>query len=467
MSSTPSAYRDVAAEPVSIPAAQPSAAPRSKRPRRRLWWIVALVAAIVLLALGAWLWQRQRAAAARAAAPAGRVVVVGRADVQQSIESSGKVEANLEVDIKCRASGEVVTLPFDVSQRVKKGDLLCQLDPTDEQLAVRAAEATLAQSTAKLEQARSSLAKAQQAIVTTRMRNEAALASAKVRAANAGAKADRQRQLVAQELGSQEAYETAQTDAALALADQRAAEVAVEELKQQEIDLEFQRQAVAMAEAERSTSQIALDTQKQQLAYTTVYAPIDGTVSDLQVQLGTIVASGTNAVNGGTTILTLADLSRVFVMATVDESDIGAVRVDQPARIAVDSYPGRTFAGRVVRVAVKGVNASNVVTFAVKAEVLDEAKDLLKPEMTGNVTIVQADRPNVIAIPAGAVTRRAGRSYVTLDGGAEREVTIGVQGAETYEIAGGLAEGERIIVNDVEVPSIWRNPEQRRGGPPR
>jgi multidrug resistance efflux pump len=436
--------------------------PVSRRNRRkRRGWIVAIVVVLVLAGAGGWWWQRQRAKAKVAAQPAEHVVTVGLGDVEKSIESSGKVVPNLQVDIKCRASGEIVKLPFDISQQVKEGDLLCQLDPTDEKLAVRLAEATLAQGQAKLAQAKANLEKAQQSLITTRMRDESALASAKVRAANAHAKADRQKQLLDQQLGSQEEFETAQTDAATAEADLKSAEVAIEELKQQEIDLEFQKQNVAMAEAEVSSNQISLDTQKQQLAYTTVTSPMDGIVSDLQVQLGTIVASGTNAVNGGTTIMTLTDLSHVFVMATVDESDIGGVKVDQPAFVTVDSYPGKTFKGKVVRVAVNGVNVSNVVTFEVKVEVLDKAKDLLKPEMTGNVKIVLEQRNDVLVVPAGAVTRQGRKAFVTMSDGKERPVTLGVQGTETYEITSGLVKGDKILVSNSETPSVWRTPERR------
>ncbi|MFT3787280.1 MAG: hypothetical protein QM770_14105 [Tepidisphaeraceae bacterium] len=76
-----------------------------------------------------------------------------------------------------------------------------------------------------------------------------------------------------------------------------------------------------MAEAQLKSDQITFDTQRQQLGYTTVTAPLDAVVASLEVQKGTIVASGVSGFNGGTTIMTLSDLSRVFVMATVDESD--------------------------------------------------------------------------------------------------------------------------------------------------
>ncbi|HEY0009456.1 MAG TPA: efflux RND transporter periplasmic adaptor subunit [Tepidisphaeraceae bacterium] len=430
----------------------PAAARRGFR-----WWWAALAAGLLVLLLAGWGWQRHRAAqAALATEQANQFVVVARGSVEKSVESSGKVVSNLDIDIKCRASGEVVTLPFDISQTVKKGDLLCQLDPTDEQLAVRSAEAQLVQTTAKLAQAKAALQQAEQNLLTTRQRTESALASAKVKADNARAKAEREKTLVDQQLGSQEEYETAQTAAAAALADQRAAEVAVAELKQQEIQLDSKRQEVILAESALVSTQIALDTQRQQLGYTTVTAPIDGTVSALNVQRGTIIASGVNAVDGGTTIMTLSDLSRVFVMASVDESDIGGVLVDQVARITVDSFPGQAFVGKVVRVAVKGETTSNVVTFEVKVEVMDEQKHLLKPEMTGNVIIVQEKRDNALLVPVAAINRRANEAYVTTEAGEKRVVQLGIEGAESIEILSGLSDGERIKLNTDEAASRWR-----------
>ena len=165
------------------------------------------------------------------------LVPIRRGRVEKAVTSSGKVVSNLDVDIKCRASGEIVTLPFDISQKVHKGDLLCQLDPTDSQLAVRSAEATVAQSTA-LAQVRDDLEQGQENLGTTRRRDEATLASAKVKAANLRAKADRERQLLEKDLSSREAMETVETDVAAAQAELDEAELAMDELKQQQIQLE-------------------------------------------------------------------------------------------------------------------------------------------------------------------------------------------------------------------------------------
>ena len=423
------------------------------------------IAVVTLLALAAtgYAWHARSGRASLMPIGMTELATVTRGDVEKSVESSGKVQSNLDVDIKCRASGEVVKLPFDISETVKKGDLLCQLDPTDENLAVQLAEASVAQSTAKYEQAKQNYEQAELNLQTTRERDEATLESAKVKAANLAAKADRQRQLIDQKLGSQEDFETAQTDAAVAKSDARAAEMSIEELKQLQIALDFKKQDVNTAAAQLSADKISLDTQKRQLGYTTVTAPIDGTVSALDVQLGSIVASGTGGFSGGTTILTLSDLSHIYVMATVDESDIGAVRVDQPVKVTVDSFPGQVFVGKVVRIAVTGVNSSNVVTFEVKVEVLDPHKDLLKPQMTGNVTIVQQSREHVLTVPAGAVTHRSGKTFVQTADAQMHEVTLGLNGAESVEVLSGVTEGEKVLVSTTELPSAWKS--DSRGGP--
>ncbi|HVS71884.1 MAG TPA: efflux RND transporter periplasmic adaptor subunit [Phycisphaerae bacterium] len=423
--------------------------------------ILVIVIIVGLLALG---WLHRIATAGKAAIDPMETATVKRGTVEKSVESAGKVVANLEVDIKCQASGEVQTLPYDISDKVKKGDLLCELDPTDEQLAVDAAQVAVEVSQAKLAQAQFTLDEARENLQTTRELDEANLASAKVKAANEQLKATRQQQLFDQKLSSKEDLETEQTTLAQTQAAQRQAEIAIEQLKQQEIDLQFKEQDVKMADAQLQSSQINLKTAQQQLGYTKVTAPIDGTVSALSVQKGTIVASGIGGFSGGTTIMTLSDLSHIFMTATVDESDIGEVEVGQSARIKVASFPNRVFDGKVVRKATKGVNTNNVVTFEVKVEVLDDHKDLLQPEMTGTVTIIEATAPDTLEIPEMAVDREGDKTFVTTTAGQRREVKLGLEGTDTAQVLSGLSEGDRIMLTTAELPTRWKsNPN----GPPR
>jgi len=439
------------------------ASARRRSGRLKRWSVVSVVVGVGIVGLVFW-WSRADQAAALQASQQDSTIPVARGRVERVVESTGTVAANLEVEIKSRASGEVTQLPVDISQSVRKGDLLVQLDPTDEELDVRSAEVVVAQAQARLAQAKATLEQATLNLETSRKKTASDLESARVQAAHARARADRQKELLAHQLTSQEEYEAAESEAANALAALRAAEVAVEEIRQQEVALETRRQDVILAEADLRAAQIALDQQKKELQYTTVVAPIDGTVSSLDVQVGTIVASGINNVSGGTTLMTLADLSRIFIEAKVDEADIGGVRVGQRARVMVDSYPDLIFEGKVVRVAVKGVESSNVVTFEVKVEVTDERKGLLKPQMTANVSIIEAECDDVLMLPTAAIQRREGKAFVKLPSGELRAVELGVEGAEHVEIVSGLREGESVLANLIDQPSRWRN--QRDSGPP-
>ncbi len=427
-------------------------------------WIVVTLAVVAVLAAVGW-GMAHRRAEARAALDPSELAVVHIGTVEKCVESAGKVVANLEVDIKCRASGEVEQLPVDISQKVKRGDLLCQLDETDEKLAVRSATVGVTTAEARLAQAKFTLQQGQENLKTSRERAQSALTSAKIRAANTALKTKREQELFDKSLASKEDLETAQTEMAAAQADEDSARIAVEELTQQEIQLQFKEQDVKTAEAQLESSQIALDTQNRALTYTTVTAPIDGTVSALSVQKGTIVASGVSGFSGGTTIMTLSDLSRVFMIATVDEADIGGVQVGQAARIKVASFPGKVFKGEVVRKATKGVNTSNVVTFEVKVEVLDEQKNLLQPEMTGSVTIVEATADNVLTLSQMAINRDGTKAYVTTADGQRHDVTLGLEGTDLVEVKSGVTDGERVAMATAELPTRWKSTNQ--GGPPR
>jgi HlyD family secretion protein len=380
------------------------------------------------------------------------------------------VVSNLDVDIKCKASGEVVNLPFDVSDTVKKDDLLVELDQIDMQRVLKQAEVRVAASQAKLEIARQNLVVAGLTLATDRLRTDAALKAAEVHAKDARVKADRMKDLLAKALASQEEYDTAETAAVQTAVDLETAKVKFEELKTQELALELSRQQVKLSQADVDSDEVALSIAKDRLRDTKVMAPMDGVVAVRNVQIGQIIASGVSNVGGGTTVLTLSDLSRVFVLASVDESDIGKVRLEQPATVTADAFPGRRFDGRVVRIATRGVNLSNVVTFEVKIEVTGEAKALLKPEMTANVEITAAAKDDVLLVPAEAVIRKArGKQFVTVvgDDGAKQEVavTTGISDGTKTEIAEGLTAGQTVVVHKGLSDSKWSGQKRAAGGP--
>jgi len=399
------------------------------------------------------------------------IASVQRSDLVRAVASTGRIVSNLDVDIKCRASGEVIKVPFDISHKVTKGQLLLELDPLDQQRYVRKSETAVAQSKARLAQAQRSLALAEVNAVTTRKRAEAAVHSAEVKARIAQSKTRRRQRMLEAKLGSAEDLDTAEVDAAAASADLDTALVQTEEVKEKLLTVEVRRHEMELSKAQLDADQIALEDTKQQLVYTRVMAPIDGVVTTRNIQIGTIISSGITNVGGGTTVLTLSDVSRLFVLVSVDEADIGQVKLGQAAIITADAYPGEKFEGRVNRIAPKGTSTSNVVTFEVKVEVISSNRPLLKPEMTANVKIVCETRQKVLIIPVRAATEKGGQATVTIlkkPGSVltERPVVLGLSDGENIEIVKGLAEGERVVVPK-DPASRWSNDQKKQsGGPP-
>ena len=428
---------------------------------------------LVLLLAGAvagcyYYWKvRPAALAAKAEAQKPPTAKVERGPIKLTVASTGRVVANLDVEIKCKASGEVLELPYDVSDPVEKNKVLLKLDPVDEERNVKKAEADLASSQAKLDSARQNLLVAERTLALSKRKAEVGLKSAEAHARDARARSDRMAKLLEKKLASQEDADAAEMTAVQAVADLDTAQVKLEETKIEELSLELRRQDVKQAQTQVDSDVIDLALAKQRLADTTVAAPIQGVVTARNVQVGQIISSGISNVGGGTTVLTLSDLSRIFVIASVDESDIGKVEVGQAVVITADAYPGRRFRGKVARITPRGVVVSNVVTFEVKIEVLDPKKNLLKPEMTANVEILIAQKDDALTVPAEAVTRRKAQHVATVvkeDGTTEeRTVEVGIQDGYQAEVTSGLKEGDVVLVRKGAASSTGR---KAGGGPP-
>ncbi len=424
--------------------------------------LIALLVILAALAGGGYFWWRSNSAGTGDKKKARVAVAQAKIEpIRLTVSTTGRVVPNLEVDIKCKASGEVTKLPFDVSDAVKKGDLLVQLDPIDEERSVKRAKVSLAVTKARLAQAKVNLTTAEQNLTTERSRTEAALKSATARAKDAKAKRDRLEKLLTQKLTSREEFDTACTSETAAEADLATAQARVKELDTIKMGLETKRQDIKIAEAQVTDDEIALSDAEQRLADTKVVAPMPGVVSVRDVQIGQIISSGISNVGGGTTVLTLADLSQIFVIASVDESDIGKVEVGQKSVITADAFKDRRFSGEVVRVATKGKIVSNVVTFEVKIKVKSRGRALLKPEMTANVEIVAAENDKALLVPVGAVSRRRRENFVTVkladEKTEERPVKIGISDGEMMEITEGLREGETVLIQSGKEASRWRS----------
>ena len=392
-----------------------------------------------------------------------------RGDIQQKVAASGSITSNLDVEIKCKASGEITKLPFDISQTVKEGDLLLELDPVDEQRNVELAKVSLFNSQARLKSAKENLNISELELATARERAKVDLEVAQSHADTVKASTDRTIQLYNDGFISKGEYEQALADKIAADSAVDSARIKFTELDTQETSLELLRQDVVTATSNVDTAQINLDLANQRLDDTRVYSPMAGIVTDRYVQIGQIIASGISNTGGGTSIMKISDLSRLFVLALVDESDIGSVRVGQDVKISVDAFSNEKFEGKVDRIAPTGVNVSNVVTFEVRIEIVSENKTLLMPEMTADVEIITAVHNNVLTVPLKAVKTVNGKKEVTVlgaDGKNEtRNVETGINDGENIEIISGLTESDIVLYQEIDTSSIWQR-NQDRGGPP-
>lgn len=402
--------------------------------------------------------------------PTYKEVKPDRGLIEKSISASGKVTSNLDVEIKCKASGTIISIPFDIGDFVRKGELLLMLDPADELRNLELSKIQLNQSRARYEKAQENLRNSERDLETSRESAEIALKSAEARAELARSNLDRVKELYEKGFASKEELEQAKTNLIASEADVDAAMVKFKDLDNKKAALELTRKDVNLALSDVQSSQISLETAKQRLDDTKVYAPIDGYVTARYAQAGQIISSGISATTGGTTIMKLSDLSRLFVYANVDESDIGQVQIGQNVKINVDAFPRENFKGKVLRIARSGVNVSNVVTFEVRIEVESENKNLLMPEMTADVKIVIEAKDNVLKIPSNAVTRANGVKTVMVANEKKqpvpREVVTGLDNGEFVEIISGISESDIVLLKESAQQSEWRKSGNQPQGPP-
>ena len=268
-----------------------------------------------------------------------QAVPVERRDIEVSALASGTIQPDTTVEVKSKASGEILQLLAETGQLVKRGAPLVRVDP-------RNARNALAQAQANLDVARAKLTNA-----------------------------------TAQKTRSDELYTSRS--------------ITEQEHEQSLLDYADATSSVVNA-------QVAVDNTKIQLEDTDVRAPITGTIIEKDVERGAVIASATSNVSGGTTLLKMADLNLVQVKTLVDETDIGKVRVDLPATVSVDAYPNRPFEGVVLKIEPQAVTEQNVTMFPVMVRI-DNRAGLLRPGMNADVEIHVGRREGVLAVPNAAL----------------------------------------------------------------
>lgn len=388
--------------------------------------------------------------------PAYETAAVVRADIHVSVEASGTIEPVATVEVKSKASGEILELGAEIGDTVKAGTPLVRIDRRTPGNLVAQAEAEV-----NAAKARESTA------VTQRARGEKLRANAWIN----------QSELEALEL------EVANT----------------------------RSQAVA--------ARVALENARIALDDTEVRAPASGTILTRLVERGQVISSPTQDVGGGTLLLTMADLTRVRARVRVDETDIGKLEAGVPARIRVAAFPGREFGGTVEKIEPQAVVEQNVTLFAVLIGVAND-EGLLRPGMNVDAVFDVASREGVLTLPvmalraardvdatagilgidaaqlrqklsipepsanrgrgpraeqggpSGALGLGRGLWVVALQDGSEvpTPVETGITDLDRVEITGGLSEGASVLLlptaSLVEIQQQIQEVASRRGGIP-
>ena len=396
-----------------------------QKKRRKRIIIISIVAAVILVFAGA-LYAFTRGGTKIDATKLGKVE---KGHLAKSVVATGKVEPITKVEVKSKASGIVKKLLVDAGDRVRKGQLLAQLDKQE-------IEAQVAQSRAALQAAEANLKS-----------SEADWERAKVDAEAPDvpmlkSSYDRAVQMAKDGVVSQSALEDADKGYKMGINKQNVAKAQIVVLKSK----------IAQSQAQIAQSRANLQQLEEQLSYTDVQSPIDGVILSRNVEMGDAVSSILVLGSSATLVMTLGDTSQVYVKGKVDESDIGRVYLKQPARIKVESFKDKTFNGVVTKISPMGVEKDNVTTFEVRVSINNPGGEL-KAEMTANAEIILEEHKNVLQIPEGAILYDKYKNASVevpdtkqKDGKRKVAVNIGISNGAKTEVLSGLKENDQVVL---------------------
>ena len=354
---------------------------------------------------------------------------VEKGDLAKSVVATGKVTPITKVEVKSKASGIVKKLLVDSGDKVKKGQLLAQLDKEE-------IEAQVEQSRAAAEAAEASLTSSEADYERAKVDAEGPDVPLLKRAY------DRAIGMAKEGVVSTSALEDAEKNYELALNKQNVSKAQVTVLKAK----------IAQSQGQLAQDRANLKQLEEQLSYTDIESPIDGVVLSRDVEMGDAVSSILVLGSSATLVMTLGDTSSVYVKGKVDESDIGKVYLGQPARIKVESFKDKTFNGVVTKISPMGVEKDNVTTFEVRVSINNPGGEL-KAEMTANAEIILEEHKNVLQIPEGAIIYdKDKKASVEVpdpkakDGKKKMAVNIGISNGAKTELLSGLKEGDEVVL---------------------
>ena len=442
---------------------------------KRNFVIIGGVVLIVLVIIGVLGWQRMTATASTSTVRT-QTATVTRGSLVATVNAAGNISAPEEATMAFSSSGRVGKVAAQVGDKVKKDQLLMQLDTTDLQLALKTAQTNLASAQANYDSTQANL---QFALKTA----QANLASAKANYDSAKAKngtnldqlivaksaLDKATVALQTAQGNYNAVawrgdvgmtpqsatlQTATDDYNSAAANYRITAAGINDTALRTAQASVDNAQVSLDQAQKNldtsarTAQASLDNAKvaveqaqRNLEKASLYAPFDGLVSALNFSVGDTAASGT--------AVTVVDLSNLQVKMTIAEVDMAKIQVGQTAQMTVDALPGKTYAAKVVAIGPVGTVTQGVVNYPVTV-LITNADASVRPGMTANLGVQVDRRDNVLLIPTRAVRTQGTQRIVTVSfKGQSIQTTIGtgLSNDTMIEITNGLQEGDQVLLN--------------------
>ena len=395
-----------------------------KKRRRRILW-----AAIAVAVLGGGGYGVKAALSPSRTIDPSKLASVERGDLARVVVATGKIQPLSKVEVKSKASGIVKKLYVDYGDRVKQGQLLAELDKVQLQAAERAFRANLQAAEAALDSAKATL---------ERSKVDAEGPDVPFLKLNM----ERAEQMYKDGVMSKSLVEDAEKNYQLALNKQVSAQR----------NLAVSKAEIAKSEAQVAQARASLENAQEDLRNSTIVSPIEGLVLSRDVNVGDAVSSILVLGSQATLIMTLGDVSEVYVQGKVDEADIGKVYLNQPARIVVESFKDKKFTGKVTKISPLGKEKDNVTTFEVRVSISNPGGEL-KANMSANAEILLEEKKNVLMIPEAALIydkeRKASIEIpdAKADNGKKQlSVKLGISNGVKTEILEGLNEKQQVIL---------------------
>jgi len=407
------------------------------------------VAAIVVLLLGIFAYQQLKP---KAAEPNYLTAKAEIGDIENNVMASGKVKALNTVDVGAQVSGEVKKLYVDIGDQVQQGDLIAQIDQVTQRNALDNQQATLEQSAAALQSARAEALSRQASLKSA----YADLASRQSELKQAQSDFARLKSLVEIDAISQQEYDTQATAVQTAKAAVDNARAAIDTANAAIVTANAD---ISSQQAELRKSQTNVNTAQQDLGYTTIRAPMSGTVVSITTEQGSTV----NANQTAPTIVTLADLSTVRINAQISEADVINVQAGMPVYFNIIGNPEQKFDATLKAIEpapeqISETSSTDTAIYYIGYLEVPNPERRFRIDMTAQVYVVIDQAKDALLIPSTALknskTDTSGKTTATVrvlqaDGTVkEQPVTVGINNRVNAQILSGLKAGDDVILSE-------------------